>query len=254
MNRRTFLSNTSLTGISMLGLPLLPVFKDFKMMEFNDIPTDLIVLFQGDSVTDNGRNRSDYYANHAGGLGLGYPFNAASVLLGQHPTKNLRFYNRGVSGHKVFELANRWEEDALMLQPDVLSILIGVNDFWHVLDFDYKGTVKTYKDDYRKLLERTKKRLPKVKLIIGEPFALIGGTAIDEAEWIPQFAAYQQVAKDIATEFDAAFIPYQSIFDKALKEAPVSYWCPDGVHPSIAGHYLMAVSWLETFMKVVSKH
>lgn len=237
----------------MLGLPILPIFKNFEKMEFTDIPEDLVILFQGDSVTDNGRHRSDYYANRAAGLGFGYPFHAASALLGQYPKKNFRLYNRGISGHKVFELANRWEEDALMLQPDVLSILIGVNDFWHVLDFGYKGTVETYKADYRQLLSRTRKRLPNVKFIIGEPFALMGGTAIIEEKWIPKFAEYQRAAKEIAVEFDAAFIPYQSIFENALKEAPVSYWCPDGVHPSMAGHYLMTMNWLKTFMKLVAK-
>lgn len=214
------------------------------------LPKELKILFQGDSITDAGRNRGAYYANNPIGLGNGYVYQIASELLGQHATVGLKCYNRGISGHKVFQLANRWEEDCLNLQPDVLSILIGVNDYWHVLDFNYKGTLKIYETDLRKLLDRTKAALPKIKLIIGEPFALADGTAIDPKRWFPTFNDYQSAAKQIASDYGASFIPYQKIFDEALKVAPVTYWCPDGVHPSIAGNYLMKTAWLEAFNKM----
>ena len=133
----------------------------------------------------------------------------------------------------------------MQLQPDVLSILIGVNDFWHSLR-DYKGTVEVYEADFRQLLDRTLKSMPNLKLIIGEPFAVKGGTAIDE-RWFPDFPKYQKVALDIAKDYKAAFIPYQKVFEKALEQAPASYWCPDGVHPSMAGAYLMKEAWINAF-------
>ena len=164
-------------------------------------------------------------------MGGGYVMLTAAGLLRAHPKANLQIYNRGISGHKVFQLANRWQDDCLNLQPDVLSILIGVNDFWHKLSHNYQGTVEIYENDLRALLERTKKALPNVKLIIGEPFAVAGGGAIDE-RWGAEFDGYRASARKLATAFNAPFIPYHDIFAKALEIAPVNYWCPDGVHPS----------------------
>jgi lysophospholipase L1-like esterase len=201
------------------------------------------ILLQGDSITDAGRNRGQYYANDGGGMGGGYVHHIVTHLLGSMPKKDFRFYNRGISGNKVFQLADRWDDDCLQLKPNVLSILIGVNDFWHTLDGGYTGTVETYETDFRQLLERTKKELPEVKLIIGEPFAVAGGSAID-GRW-EAFGGYRPAAKKIAADFGAVFLPYQRVFDEALKLAPAEYWTPDGVHPSMAGSYLMAQAWLE---------
>ena len=212
-------------------------------------PKGTTILFQGDSITDAGRDKARYYANDASGMGRGYVYQIVSHLLGTQPESELRFYNRGISGHKVYQLANRWDDDCLQLAPDVLSILIGVNDFWHTLSGRYNGTVKVYGKDLRKLLDRTRKTLPNVKLILGEPFAVKGGTAIG-SEWDERFPAYRSTAKAIAADYGASFVPYQSVFDEALKVAPVSYWCPDGVHPSMAGAHLMAKAWMESFAKL----
>ena len=99
---------------------------------------------------------------------------AAAALLEKYASLNLKIYNKGISGNKVFQLAERWDKDCLELKPDVLSILIGVNDIWHKLNGQYNGTVEIYRKDYIALLERTKKALPDVKLIICEPFAVTG--------------------------------------------------------------------------------
>jgi len=135
--------------------------------------------------------------------------------------------------------------DCLDLKPTVLSILVGVNDFWHTLVNGYTGTVKTYRDDYDKLLDRTRQKLPDVKFIVGEPYAVIGVKAVTD-KWYPAFNEYRQAAKELADKYNAAFIPYQAIYDKAQKSAPGSYWTADGVHPSLAGAALMAEAWLET--------
>ncbi|HEX5168930.1 MAG TPA: SGNH/GDSL hydrolase family protein [Cyclobacteriaceae bacterium] len=200
------------------------------------------ILFQGDSITDAGRNRDEASPNSAKALGNGYAFMASSQLLYNYAALDLKTYNKGISGNKVYQLAERWDEDCLQLKPDVLSILIGVNDYWHMRNGKYDGTIETYWNDFKALLERTKKALPNVKLIIGEPFAVAGLTAVDQT-WFPAFSEYQAAAKQLAETFGAAFIPYQSIFDKAQKSAPGVYWTNDGVHPSIAGAQLMAHSW-----------
>jgi lysophospholipase L1-like esterase len=246
MNRRKFITNSSL---GVLGIPQLVNAANNTFMPPIE-KEKITIMFQGDSITDAGRKRQNYYANDVQGMGLGYVHHTVTKLLGISPDKNIRCYNRGISGNKVHQLANRWEDDCLQIQPDILSILIGVNDFWHTLDGYYKGTLADYENDFRALLKRTKKALPDTRLIIAEPFVL-RGTAIVEKKWYPAFAAYQKVAKSIAKDFNAAFIPLQSIFDEALKQAPVSYWCPDGVHPSMAGSYLMAEAWLEVLKKQI---
>lgn len=243
-SRRNFIRRGSFAVAAAATLPT------FNLHAANtpslNIPKGSTILLQGDSITDAGRDKARYYANDASGMGRGYVYQIVAELLGSEPTSELRFYNRGISGHKVFQLANRWEDDCLQLAPDVLSILIGVNDFWHKINGRYDGTVKVYDKDLRKLLDRTKKALPNVKLILGEPFAVKGGSAIG-AEWAADFPAYREAAQSIAKDYGAVFIPFQRIFDEALKIAPVSYWCPDGVHPSMAGAHLMAKAWIEGY-------
>lgn len=245
-DRRDFIRKTALGGAIALAVPqIVGAAVAEKKMKRVTLSNDDVVLFQGDSITDMGRNRSIKEGNNNSALGPGYAFIAASELLFRYPRKNLQIYNRGISGNKVYQLADRWQEDCLDLKPTVLSILIGVNDYWHTLTGGYKGTIKTYRDDYRALLNRTKQQLPDVKLIIGEPYAVKGVKAVDD-RWFPAFDEYRQAAREIAEAFDAVFIPYQEIYDKAQKLAPAVYWTRDGVHPDAAGDALMAHAWLET--------
>ncbi|HWI59677.1 MAG TPA: SGNH/GDSL hydrolase family protein [Bacillota bacterium] len=202
-----------------------------------------VVLFQGDSITDAGRNREKAgVPNEQPGLGGGYAWLAGVELLVDRPKDGLQVYNRGISGHKVFQLADRWQADCLDLKPNVLSILIGVNDFWHTLDGKYNGTVEVYEGDFRKLLERTRQALPKVKLVICEPFVLRCGVVNDK--WFPAFNAYRAAARRVAESFHATFLPFQTMFDEAVKYAPADQWAKDGVHPTAAGASLMAHHWL----------
>ena len=247
-NRRFFLKKASLIAAGSLSIPALAGAKTTFIEK--EIPKDLTIVFQGDSITDAWRRKERYYANDAHGMGEGYVYQIVSRLLGAHPDKNIRCYNRGISGNKVFQLDQRWKEDCLQLGPDVLSLLIGVNDFWHTLTHGYKGTAALFEKDLRALLDRTKKAHPAVKLILGEPFAVKGGTAISEA-WFPTFPEYQAAVKRIAKDYGAALIPYQSIFDEALKSGSVDYWCADGVHPSIAGGFLMAEGWMKAFEEII---
>lgn len=210
------------------------------MLNDNDV-----ILFQGDSITDWGRDKSKSQANDPSALGNGYVIHTAGSLLTKYPKKSLQLYNKGISGNKVYQLAERWDADCIALKPTVVSIHIGVNDFWHTLTSGYTGTIETYIADYKKLLDRTQKALPGVRFVIGEPFAVKGVRAVDD-KWYPAFDAYRQAAKDIAAQYNAPFIPYQAIFDKALETAPGSYWTTDGVHPSIAGAKLMAEGWIDT--------
>lgn len=203
-----------------------------------------VVLFQGDSITDAGRAKDNGNPNDMGALGRGYAAMLASALLGAHSDKKLQCYNRGISGHKVPDLDGRWQSDTIDLKPAVLSILIGVNDMWHVRSGKYDGTVETYDTGLNALLARTREALPDTTLVICEPFILPCG-AIDDT-WQPEFDARRAVAKAAAKKAGATWVPFQSMFDKAISEAtPANYWAGDGVHPTMAGHALMARTWLE---------
>jgi len=244
-SRRKFVKTAAITTIAGLSIPNIvsAAIAPAKGKKIN-LEKDNVILFQGDSITDWGRDKNKSEPNDFGALGSGYVLLATCKLLKDHPDKNLQIYNKGISGNKVFQLSDRWETDCLNLKPNVLSIMIGVNDFWHTLTSGYTGTIEVYQNDYKKLIDRTRQTLPDVKLIIGEPFAVKGVKAVDE-KWYPAFDAYRQAARDIADQFGAVFIPYQSVFDKATESAPGIYWTNDGVHPSPAGAELMAHAWLE---------
>ena len=163
---------------------------------------------------------------------------AAGELLGAHPDKQLSVYNRGISGNKVPDLAARWTEDTINLKPDILSIMIGINDLWHTLAFGkkYKGTVKDYETGFRTLIEETQKALPKVQIVICEPFEL--------RKW-EKFDPYRKVAKEIADEKKLTFVPFYSVFTKAAESEGTDgkFWAWDGIHPTIPGHSLMRGAW-----------
>ncbi len=200
-----------------------------------------VVLFQGDSVTDCGRDRAATGPNTTGGLGAGYPLLAGSAALAAHPDRGLRCFNRGVSGNKVPDLEQRWSADTLALQPAVLSILIGVNDFWHKLLNGYAGTVQDYEDQYSTLLGQTRQALPKVRLIVLEPFALRCGAVTER--WFPEFDARRAAAARVAARAHATFVPLQAVFDKRARSVAPQYWAADGVHPTAAGHAVIAEQW-----------
>ncbi len=249
INRRNFLRKAAVNTIGLAAIPgilsasMSPASKKKKGI-LSSVKNKDVILFQGDSITDAGRERMKQHANAANSFGSGYAFLAASKILKDNPDKDLSIYNRGISGNKVFQLADRWQRDCFDLHPGILSILIGVNDYWHTIDGKYDGTAEVYEQDYRQLLILTKKMLPEVELVICEPFAILGASAVTE-KWFPDFDAYRAAAKKLATEFDAIFIPYQTIFTEALIYAPGNYWTVDGVHPSMAGCELMAEAWLK---------
>ena len=245
--RRDFLKKAAFTGIGMAILPEIAEAAVSRQNSVNNVTLkrDSVILFQGDSITDSGRKRDSITCNNTDQLGLGYTLFTATSLLAKHADKQPKIYNRGISGNKVFQLRERWEVDTLSFMPDVLSILIGVNDYWHTLRNGYKGTVQIYEDDLRDLLKYTKEKLPKVQLVLCEPFALSGGSAITDDAWFPMFHNYRAALKKLATEFNAVFVPFQSAFDEAMKIAPATYWSADGVHPDLPGRQLMAEVWLK---------
>lgn len=248
-SRREFLKTGAMAG---LGLVMLPELAKAVVKEQTGesapkirLEENSVILFQGDSITDCGRNKESNVCNTLDQLGNGYALLTATQLLKIHADRQLKIYNRGISGNKVYQLRDRWEAETLAFTPHVLSILIGVNDYWHTLSGKYNGTLETYDSDLRALLKYTKEKLPDVQLVLCEPFAIRGGSAINEAAWFPAFDGYRKALKQIATDCNAVFVPFQSAFDEAAKLAPARYWAADGVHPDLPGRQLMADVWME---------
>lgn len=203
-----------------------------------------IVLFQGDSITDDHRDKGRQATpNDTNALGRGYVYSIATELLTDRAGDDLKIFNTGISGNKVYQLAERWDKDCIAFKPNVLSILIGVNDFWHMHKGTFKGTLEKYETDYRALLNRTLKALPDVRLIICEPFVLRCGVVDDT--WLPEFDEYRTVARKLATEFKTVFVPFQDTFNEAAQKAAPTHWLRDGVHPTPAGACLMAREWIK---------
>jgi len=204
-----------------------------------------VILFQGDSITDAGRDKGQPAPNNAAALGRGYPFLLGAGLLSDHPKLGLKVFNRGISGNKVPDLESRWQADCLDLKPAVLSILIGVNDLWHKLNGKYDGTPEVYRDGFAALLQKTRTALPDTLFVICEPFVLRCGAVNDT--WFPEFETRRAFAEQVAKDAKAVWVPFQQKFNEAVAAGTEpSYWAGDGVHPTPAGHALMAKTWRET--------
>lgn len=194
------------------------------------------ILFQGDSITDGNRGRSAD-PNHI--LGHGYAFIIASQFGAAFPEHQLIFLNRGVSGNKVPDLAARWEKDTIALKPDLLSILIGVNDA------STKLPVDQYEVGYDALLASARAANPKLRLVLCDPFILPVGKLKTEWETAQADMALRRAAvARLAKKYGAAVAHFQKAFDEACRRAPSDYWIWDGVHPTYSGHQIMADEWL----------
>ena len=202
------------------------------------------LLFQGDSITDMkwGRNQKD--RNHY--LGHSYVYLIAARLGVDLPEAQLDIYNRGMSGHKVSDLKKRWQKDAIDMKPDLLSILIGVNDRGQL--GGNSENFKTWETDYRGLLNQSRKANPELRLVLLEPFVLASGRLQNKAAFKATRAVIDQqreIVAQLAKDYDAVHIRTQKIFDDAAKSVSAEQWIWDGVHPLPQGHELIARNWLQ---------
>lgn len=201
------------------------------------------ILFQGDSITDAGRDRM----NDAG-IGVGYPLLVKAVLGYEAPAEH-EFINRGISGNRIVDLYARIKADILNIKPDVMSILIGVNDVWHELHPCPNGVdaEKFYKI-YAMLIEEIKEALPETKIMIMEPFVL--KACATEGAWEvfrEEVEKRAQMSRKIAEKYNLTFIPLQEGFDALAQKAPADFWLGDGVHPTPMGHEYIKNEWLKAF-------
>lgn len=200
---------------------------------------DTRVLFIGDSITDCGRFDDPQQ------LGFGYVRLIWEILLAKDPATAPTIFNRGTSGHRVPDLAARWEQDVLALEPDVVSIMIGINDVWR--QFDGRGVgvmLDEFRTTYDGLLGRTLSALPSCKLVLCEP-TVFWPPAQDAELGQSLLKPYVQTVNDLAEDFAVhAVVALHDAFNDARAVRPDVDWASDGVHPSTAGHMLIAEQWL----------
>ncbi len=204
------------------------------------------ILFQGDSITDAGRN---YETTECGWLmGSGYPTVVSAVLGAQDPA--YAFYNRGISGNRIVDVYARIRNDIINLKPDYMSLLIGVNDVWHE-DRQNGVDAEKFEKIYRMLIDEIKAALPNIKLILLGAF-VTHGWELDSrydtfrAEVEKRAAATKRIAED----YGFPFVDLQSAFDAACEKAPANYWTLEGVHPTEPGHGVIAKEWIRAFEEI----
>ena len=195
-----------------------------------------VVLFQGDSITDAGRDRRDPQ-----NLGYGYAMMAASWFQALYPEKEVHFLNRGIGGDRVKDLVKRWQKDCLDLRPTWLSLLVGINDTWRRYDRNDATSAEAYESAYRSLLDRAI-ATGNTRLILCEPFVL--PTPADRARWREDLDPKIAVVRKLTQEYSALYIPFDNIFAQAATQREPAFWAADGVHPTTTGHALMAQTWL----------
>jgi lysophospholipase L1-like esterase len=208
-----------------------------------------IVLFQGDSITDAKRSRENDT-----NPGYGYADMVIGTLGYQQPYA-YQFFNRGISGNRIVDLYARIRKDMILLRPDYMSILIGINDVWHEYTEQNGVDAEKFEMVYSLLIEELFRELPNLKLMLLEPFVLPGSaTKTDEehpGRWeffLKETDLRRAAVKRVAEKYDLPFIPLYDKFVAANTNAPApNYWLRDGVHPTPAGHALIQNAWLEGF-------
>ena len=211
-----------------------------------------IILFQGDSITDADRSRTNDLS-----MGYGYP-NLVTGNLGMEHPYQFKFYNRGIGGHRVVDLYARIKADMINLKPDYMSILIGINDVWHEIGGHNGVDAEKFELVYGLMIEELLCALPGLKLMLLEPFVLPGNATRSNDENPGRWEYFRSetdlrraAVKRLAEKYSLVFVPLQERFDAANADAPADgYWLADGVHPTSAGHELIKQAWLEGFAKL----
>jgi len=199
------------------------------------------ILFQGDSITDAGRDKRNYHD-----MGNGYPKYASELIAKEISDADIEFINFGISGNRTCQLFDRLYNDGIVFQPDIISILIGINDIWHRYGLSkIETTDAQIETNYRAILERLKSQT-NAKIVILQPY-LLDCDKIDHMR--PDLERVLLIVRRLADEFADVYIPLHELFSEAIKTQPEPlYYSGDGVHPNVNGakfigkHYAEAVA------------
>ena len=196
-----------------------------------------LILFQGDSVTDCDRKFESMID-----LGKGYPNMIAGALWAKQPDDGLKFINRGISGNRTKDLYMRWVGDCINLQPDYVSILIGINDVWREFDSNDATPIEDFETNLRNVLDLTKRETD-AKIIMMEPFVL--PYPLDRIKWLDTLAKRRELIKNLSKEYGATFVPLYDKLHEIGKKIGYTYLAQDGVHPTPFGHAVIAKQWMD---------
>ena len=247
-SRRSFLKTAALTGLataiaptSLLGERLVD-----RSIEVSPNEKNLVFLFQGDSITDGNRGRNAD-PNHVMGHGYAFAIAIASRVGADFPHAGFTFFNRGVSGNSVPDLQKRWQSDTLALKPDVLSLLVGINDTNASIEHpnDAPG-IEQFENGCHDLLQQCKTPKPDTLFVLGIPFVYAVGKRKEHWEqWRDGVEERAKIVRKLGKEFNAVLVDYPAMFEKAMKTTSADYWIWDGIHPTVFGHELMAREWIK---------
>lgn len=195
------------------------------------------LLFIGDSITDCGR-RTD-----PDGLGAGYVRLLADLLTIREPQKRVTLLNRGISGDRVTGLRDRWQADAIALQPDWLFVLIGINDLHSYLnDDDQAVSPQLYREAYLDILQQTQQELPDTRLVLLEPFYICRPDQASawQASVLQLLPEYLKVVRELREPYAEHHVRVHDRFQDLLQHHPAGRFCPEPVHPNATGHLVIA--------------
>lgn len=184
------------------------------------------ILFQGDSITDAGRDRSNPHD-----LGKGYPLYAAKFIKEENPDIDFEFIDLGISGNQTKDLVERLHSDFIDINPDIVSIHIGVNDTWHHAENRDWLDNSVFEAQYRKVLSEIKEKT-NAKILIIEQFLL---PVADKLYFREDLNGKIDITRSLAREFADYYIPLDGIMAKACVEKDMYHWSDDGVHPNDNG-------------------
>lgn len=219
----------------------------------------LRILFIGDSITDGnwGRPRKTGAPSSERNLldmnhiyGNGYMYLCAVYYQSKYPDKNYEFFNRGISGNTLDDLEKRWENDVISLQPDILSILIGINDIDKIIKEGGEFDMAEWEQKYRSLIKRAYESNSNLKLVLCAPFVAKTGklsSAPDYEKRLNLICECGKVIEKIANDYNAVFVSYFELFNNLQMQSGENstYWIWDGIHPTPAGQGKMAELWLK---------
>ena len=207
-----------------------------------------LILFQGESITDAGRDRDNPVC-----LGMGYPSRVAGALGVDRPN-DFDFLNRGISGNRIVDIYARIKWDFINLKPDYASIFVGVNDAWHEIEWQNGVEDEKFEKIYGMMIEEVQAACPAIRLMLISPFVLEGWATKATEEQPDRWDRFQTdvaakavAVRHVAEKYNLPLIELQPIFDAACEQAPAEHWSADGVHPTPAGHELIKRAWLEAF-------
>lgn len=191
---------------------------------------DSVIVFQGDSITDAG------CWGDPRGLGMGYPKMVADHISSFYTSMNITLYNRGISGNRSIDLVNRWDRDCIDLHPTIVTLLIGINDTWRKFDSNSPTSTEEYRSNCENIMKRTKDA--GAQLVVLEPFTIPKG--VITTEWYADIDPKINALRELSRKYADAYVPLNGIFAKLSIETSPDIWSGDGVHPSEAGHRIIA--------------